>query len=191
MKKREELESTVSVLQRHVQICQNQIKEMQLANEELERYGRRLGVRIDGVPAVDNENSNMVLDKVKSLIKETSCDIPDVVTERADRIGKGCNDKKTNVCCKSIIVRFITFRHRTMFYRSRANLKNNVKLKLDLRKIRYKIFTKATETVKSYDNVNYVAVNINCRLKVVFKDGNCKFFTELERNLGKGRYQSS
>ena len=118
LKKREELDSIVSVLQRHVQICQNQIKEMQLANEELERYGRRLRVRIDGVPAVDNENSNMVLDKVKSLIKETSCDIPDVVTERAHRIGKGCNDKKTNVCCKSIIVRFITFRHRSMFYRS-------------------------------------------------------------------------
>ena len=72
LKKREELQSTVSVLQRHVQICQNQIKEMQLANEELERYGRRLRVRIDGVPAVDNENSNKVLDKVKSLIKETS-----------------------------------------------------------------------------------------------------------------------
>ena len=95
LKKREELESIVTVLQRHVQICQNQIKEMQLANEELERYGRRL--RVDGVPAVDNENSNMVLDKVKSLIKETSCDIPDVVTERAHRIGKGCNDKK-NKC---------------------------------------------------------------------------------------------
>ena len=42
-----------------------------------------------------------------------------------------------------------------MCYRSTANLKNNVKLKLDLTKYRYKIFTKAIETVKSYDNVNY------------------------------------
>ena len=40
LKKREQLESTVSVLQQHVQICQNQIKEMQQTNEEMERYGR-------------------------------------------------------------------------------------------------------------------------------------------------------
>ena len=66
-----------------------------------------------------------------------------------------------------------------MIYRTRANLKNNVKLKLDLTKNRYKIFTKAIETVKRYDNVNYVMVDINCRLKVVFKDGSGKFFTNI------------
>ena len=110
-----------------------------------------------------------MLDKVKSLIKETGCDIPDGVIDRAHRIGKGYNDKKTNVRCKSIIVRFTTFRHRTMFCWCRANLKNNVKLKLDLTKNRYKIFAKAIETVESYDNVNYIMVGINCWLKVVFK----------------------
>ena len=152
---------------------------MQQANEELEQYGRTLRLRIDGVPTVDNETSDEVLDKVKSLIKEISCDIPDVVIDSAHRIGKGYNDKKTNVHCKSIIVRFTTFRHRTMFYRSTANLKNNVKLKLDLTKYRYKIFTKAIETVKSYDNVNYDIVDVNFRLKVVFKDGSSKFFTDI------------
>ena len=128
IEKREELESTVLVLQQHIKVCQNQIKEMQQANEELEQYGRTLRLRIDGVPTVDNETSDEVLDKVKSLIKEISCDIPDVVIDSAHRIGKGYNDKKTNVHCKSIIVRFTTFRHRTMFYQSGANLKNNVKL---------------------------------------------------------------
>ena len=66
-----------------------------------------------------------------------------------------------------------------MFYHSRANLKNNVKLKLDLTKNRYKIFTKAIETAKIYDNLNYIMVDINCRLKVVFKDGGGKFFTDI------------
>ena len=64
-----------------------------------------------------------------------------------------------------------------MFYGSRANLKDNVKLELDLTKNRYKIFTKAIETVKRYDNINYFMVDINCRLKVVFKYGSDKFFT--------------
>ena len=58
----------------------------------------------------------------------------------------------------------------------------------------YKIFTKAIETVKSRDNVNYIMVDINCRLKVDFKDGSGKFFTDimsLKKSFGKGRYQSS
>ena len=58
----------------------------------MELYGRRLCVRTDGVTTVDNKISNEILDKVKSLIKETSCDIPDVVIDRAHRIGKGYND---------------------------------------------------------------------------------------------------
>ena len=94
---------------------------MQQSNEELKQYGRRLCVRIDGVTTVDNETSDEVLDIVKSFIKETSCGIPDVVIDRAHRIRKGFNDKTTNVCCKSIIVRFTIFRQSTMFYWSRAN----------------------------------------------------------------------
>ena len=61
-------------------------------NEELEQYGRRLCVS-----AVDNETLDEVLDKVKSLIKETSFDIPDVVIDRTHQIGKGYNNKKSNV----------------------------------------------------------------------------------------------
>ena len=71
---------------------------MQQANEELEQYGRRLCVRIDGVSTVDNKTSDDVLDKVKSLIKETSCDIPDVVIDRTHRIRKGYNDKEKKKC---------------------------------------------------------------------------------------------
>ena len=44
--------------------------------------------------------------------------------------------KKTNVLCKSIIVRFSFFRDKAMFHRSRDKLKNNFKLKLDLTKNR-------------------------------------------------------
>ena len=80
---REELKSTVSLLQQHAKIWQNQITELQQEKEELEQYGRRLWVRIGGVPIVDHETLDGVLDKVKSLIKETSCDIPDVVIGRA------------------------------------------------------------------------------------------------------------
>ena len=177
-RKREELESTVSVLQNNVQVFQKQITELKQANEELEQYGRRLCLRIEGVPSAENEKSDEVLDKVRSLIKEAECDIPDVVIDRAHRIGNGYLDKKTNRNCKSIMVRFTTFRHRTSFYRNRNKLKRNVKVKLDLTKTRYKIFTDALESVKQCEVVNFVMVDINCRLKVVFKSGRSKYFTD-------------
>ena len=61
---------------------------MQQAKEELKQYDRRL------CGTIDNKISDEVLDKVKSQIKETTCDIPDIVIDRANRIGKGYNDKK-------------------------------------------------------------------------------------------------
>ena len=161
IKKREELESTVSLLQEHVKNFQKQVSILECKNEELEQYGRRCCLRIEGVPSVENESSDDVLGKVKSLITESGCEIPDVVIDRAHRIGRGYKDKTRNVPCKSIIVRFSTFRHRTLFYRNRNKLKN-AKVRLDLTKKRYKIFTDAIDFVKAYKNVDYVIIDINC-----------------------------
>ena len=108
IRKREELESTVAVLQQHVKNCQKQIMVLQSENEELEQYGRRLCIRV-GVPTTDNETSEEVLKKVKPLINEAECDIPHVAIDRAHRIGNGYKDRKTNTFCKSMIVRFTTF----------------------------------------------------------------------------------
>ena len=40
---------------------------------------------------------------------------------------------------------------------------------------------KAIETVKQSNIVNYVMAHINCRLKVAFKNGLSKFFTDGDR----------
>ena len=65
-----------------------------IGKKEFEQYGRSLCVRIDNNPTVDNETSDEVLNKMKSLIKESSCNIPDVVNDRTHRIREGYNDKK-------------------------------------------------------------------------------------------------
>ena len=62
---------------------------------------------------------------------------------------------------KGIILRFLTFRHGTLFYGNRNKLKN-AKIRIDLTKKRYKIFTDAIDFVKAYKNVDYVMVDINC-----------------------------
>ena len=43
---------------------------------------------------------------------------------------------------------------------------------------RYMTFTRALESVKKVSIVDYVMVDINCRLKVVFKSGRSKFFND-------------
>ena len=89
IKKREELESTVSLLQEHVKNFQKHVSILKRKNEELEQYGRRCYLRIEGVPSIENESSDDVLGKVKSLITESGCEIPEVVIDRAYRIGRG------------------------------------------------------------------------------------------------------
>ena len=48
IKKREELESTVSLLQEHVKNFQKQVCILECKNEELEQHGRRCCLRIEG-----------------------------------------------------------------------------------------------------------------------------------------------
>ena len=60
IKKREELESTVSLLQEHVKNFQKQVSVLESKNEEPEQYGRRLCLRIEGAPPVENQSSDGV-----------------------------------------------------------------------------------------------------------------------------------
>ena len=64
IKKREELESTVAMLQQHVREYQKRINKLEDDSEELEQYGRRLCLRIEGVPSAEKETSEEVLEKV-------------------------------------------------------------------------------------------------------------------------------
>ena len=99
----------------------------QSCNKELKQYGRRLCLRIDSVPTVQIESSDDVLEFTKSLFKEAKVAVPDNVLDRAHIIGSSYMDRVTNKKWKSIIVRFTTFRHRTLFYRARKNLKRGFK----------------------------------------------------------------
>ena len=145
------------MLQEHVKNYQKQVNELKDSQDELEQYGRRLCIRIDGVPMAENETSNDVLQNVKSFIEESSSEIQDVAIDRVHRIGKAYTDKTSGVKCKSIIVRFTTFRHRTMFYYSKKNLKRNVKVKLDLPKKCYSFLASLFDKVARLRACKFIA----------------------------------
>ena len=72
------------------------------------------------MPSVEKETSGDVLEKVKA---ESNLEIPNSNLDRAHRIGNSYFDKIKKVNCKSIIVRFNTFRHRTLLYRAKKDIK--------------------------------------------------------------------
>ena len=86
------------------------------------------------------------LTSVKSLFKEAKVDISESATDRAHRIGSRYLDASSNSYCKSIIIRFTTLRHRTMFYRAKSKLKTAVRIKVDLTKSRYGLLKRSMVT---------------------------------------------
>ena len=87
------------MLQEHVKNYQKQVNQLKDSQDELEQYGRRFCIRIDGVPMAANGTLSNVLQNVTSIIEESSSKIPDVKISRTHRIGKVYTDKTSRVKC--------------------------------------------------------------------------------------------
>ena len=87
-----------------------------------------------------NETSEVELESIRKLFDEANVVlIPDACIDHAHCVSK-TNDK--------VIVRFTTFRHRTMFYCNRKAQKAGVMVHLDLTKSRLDLLMKANKYVK-------------------------------------------
>ena len=100
----------------------------------------------------NNEKSEDVLDSAKDLFELAEVNIPYLVVDYAHRIGRIYKDQASNKNCKGIIVRFTTFRHRTMLYRARSKLKG-VEVRLDLTKSLYDLLSNANNYVKEISTI--------------------------------------
>ena len=103
----------------------------------------------------------------KILLKEAKISVPENILDRAHRIGPIYTDRGSQKKCKSIIVRFTTFRQRILSYRVRKNLKT-AKVKLDLTKSRFDLLKKANNIVNEIRAINFCYADVNCRLRVKF-----------------------
>ena len=82
--------------------------------------------------------------------------------DRAHRISKENND---------VIVRFTTFRYRTLFYRNRKKLKNQ-SIHLDLTKYRLPLLNEARKLIENNEYIAfcYAKINYHCKLRFKNKD---------------------
>ena len=72
----------------------------------------------------------------------------------------------------------VSFKHRTLFDWNSNKLKG-VRFKIDLTKKRYNCLRSARSIANENQDINYVIADINCRLKVVFKNGTSDFFKNI------------
>ena len=142
--------------------CENSLKVSKTVSsrlvkrcDDLEQYGRRLCLRILDVDGDDSETSDDVFDKCIELFNKLELDIPEACIDRAHRIGK-----KTPGRIRPIIVRFTTWRHRTMVYRKRKDCVN-CRITLDLTKTRMDILKEAINLARESDHISYVFADIN------------------------------
>ena len=56
----------------------------------------------------------------------------------------------------------------------------DVWIELDLTKSQYGILKDAIDSIKEHLDLDYAYADVNCRLKVIFKDGSSKFFIDID-----------
>ena len=89
-------------------------------------------------------------------------------------------NKQTGVTDQAMIVKFTSWRHRTAVYRGRKKLQDK-RIQLDLTFKRAGLLSFAKEKAKDYAEVDFVLVDINCRVGIKTKGGDFLFFdSELE-----------
>ena len=102
--------------------------------------------------------------------------------DRAHRIGKSYHTKKSKKKCKTIIVKFSSFRYRTKAYRQKKNLDDGVTTHVDLTKKHHSLLRKANDLVRNRDEVLFCYADITCQLKLKWADQSKqdKFFSSLD-----------
>ena len=105
----DELESDKIMLQNLMLEIKKQNLENQQETEDLEQHGRRLCLRLEGIPTEKNETSDKVLEKITGICKESGVEISDTVIDRAHMIGAPYVDKTTKNHVRESLFDFLLF----------------------------------------------------------------------------------
>ena len=123
----DDLINTINVKDLKINVLEDRIKELENKYSRLERkiddnesYTRRQNLRIVGIPEEAHESGASCLIKVKEEISKL--DLPltlHMAIDRTHSIGKKVSDDKGNFISRLTIIRFTSWRARTIVYKSR------------------------------------------------------------------------
>ena len=153
----------IGILSDRVAVAGSALNTIKFEQNRAEQYSRRHSLRLTGVPRKRDETSDDCLNIVKKIItKIPGLNIPDAVLDRAHRIGASSGNRPP-----SIIFKFTTWRHRTMFYRKREEIYNEFKWKvtLDITRENMQIIGEVRQHIEANmsDQIKYVFCDVNCQ----------------------------
>ena len=173
----------IGVLHDKLAVVGSAISTIKDAQNNSEQYSRRHSLRLHGVPRKQNETSDDCLNTVKHIISEIpGLDIPDVVLDRAHRVGGATGTRPP-----PIIFKFTTWRHRTMFYRKRSEIETKFKWKttLDITSRNIMLMDEVRREIehRQTDRIAYVFCDVNCQPTMRTTDDKFIRFNSLEEAL--------
>ena len=170
----DEKDRQIEIFESRIALMANSINLLKEKCDNNEQYSRRTSVRVLNIPVPEGqETADDCMEKIKEVIQNSGADIPDHVIDRAHRVGKVVVNEKDGSKKQAIIVKFTTWRHRTILYRSRKNL-DGTKVFLDL--------------TQNNPLVEYVFADVNCTLCAKLSNGKYEHFSnekELDKILNK------
>jgi hypothetical protein len=115
---------------------------------------------------------------VQDIIKTEGLDIPDSVIDRAHRVGKA----KDGTTAAPMLVKFTTWRHRTMLYKARKSIKvkHGINISLDITKANIELMDLMRLEAKREGaaQMDYVFCDVNCQPTIKLMSGKfCRFDT--------------
>ena len=146
----------IDSLEAKVEFLEYHIRRLEESVGDQDQYNCRLCLRIAGVPITGegkNESGEQYLAKVKQVFQALNVNLPDTATDRAHRIGRG----------HQMIVRFTSWRYRTLVYRARRTKDSPYKIRLDLTKKRLNTIV-ATSDILKVKAIGISFADVNCRL---------------------------
>ena len=184
-KKIVELENKVFLLEEKLAFNETRFNLLERRYDDGEQYSRRTSLRINGIPYNGKETADESLQKVKDEVKKLGLDVQDCQFDRAHRVGKPTDLQGNALKERQMIVKFCSFRARTLVYRNRkkatvVNGGNNIRFYIDQTKRRFQLRKFAVDYVQSKPLVDYAFVDINCNLCIKFSNGKYEYFNSKE-----------
>ena len=175
------LEKRIENLEGRVAVAENTNALLIRKNDDLESYTRRQNLRIVGIPEPEDrkETADACIEKVKEEILKLGDDVHlnlDWAIDRAHRVGPS-KDKQGKNIERAMIVRFTSWRARTVVYTNRKKGNNQgAKFYVDLTKRRFDLKKKAEEKTRDNPLVKFAYADVNNNICLMMEDGTKKFF---------------
>jgi len=147
------------------------INESDIQHDDLENYGRRMNVRIEGIVYDREETQDQLFDKVKACLADVDIPIAKADIVRFHRSGNPV--RKDGRCTAQTIVKFARWEHRSKAHYANKKARlggKSFRIHNDLTKRRFVLLSKAREQLAakfpSTENPAFAYTDVNSNLKI-------------------------